>query len=176
MSSFLNILLYFKKLWILALLIVIITVPKHVFEKNSNKVDMMDKQQFYKQIVRLIDAYGEKHYSKERLKVLYAKYNHLTEIQFSDIVDKLLFECKTAPLGKEIEKHINTMPRTKVNKKFSVTCSFCQGTGSVSLVLRTNPLEKKCFRCSCSLGGPGIKLPDYVTRVNENVLKKYRYE
>jgi hypothetical protein len=66
----------------------------------------MQLEVFQDQIQRLKATYGEKNYPEERVKVLWAQFKKVENIEFADAVTYLIANYRAAPMLHEIEKEV----------------------------------------------------------------------
>jgi len=114
----------------------------------------MKAAEFETQIQRLVSTYGKAQYSEERVKIIWREVQSLSEADFSNIIEKMISECRQAPLIQEIKDYSAQAKIVQFNKKSNHTlsgqggCSTCKGTGTV-LVRRLDDLTPWAFRCDC---------------------------
>lgn len=73
----------------------------------------MNLQEFEKQINRLIEVYGEKHYAGERKKLLWGEFKDLEPWIFMAAVGRLIGDCAQAPMMYKFREVIGILKNTQ---------------------------------------------------------------
>jgi hypothetical protein len=65
------------------------------------------------QFTRLINNYGRKNYSNERILLLRDIVKEITDKEFIALVDKLILNCRNAPMEKEFNEYLSAVREDK---------------------------------------------------------------
>ena len=120
----------------------------------------MTAEHFQAQIQRLSNVFGGA-YKTERTQLIWKEMGNLPEDSFSRIVDRLIAECRQAPLLPEF-REFAASEREKLwtKRKANVVsfplrenarCSTCHDTGTV-LARRKDDFTPWAFKCVCGNG------------------------
>jgi len=120
----------------------------------------MTAEHFQSQIQRLSNVFGGA-YKTERTQLIWREMQNLPEDSFSRIVDRLIAECRQAPLlpefrefaAAEREKLWAKRKSNVVNlpSRVSASCSTCKDTGTI-LARRKDDCTPWAFKCVCGVG------------------------
>lgn len=121
----------------------------------------MTPEFFQGQIQRLSNVFGGA-YKTERTQLIWNEMGNLPDDAFKRIVDRLISECRQAPLLPEFRDQA-AVEREKIwsrqkamgsvmsNLHEFAKCSTCHGSGSV-LVRRKDDHSPWAFKCGCPAG------------------------
>jgi hypothetical protein len=115
----------------------------------------MTKEEFSKEIHRLITNYGEKHYSPERQEILWKYFKNAIYKAFHEGISKLIADCAQAPLNSKIAEaygearnnlQADAGPKPFVDEN-NKHCKFCAGTGAINAKKRDGNMATFAFKC-----------------------------
>lgn len=138
---------------------------------------MLTDVKFNTQIKRLKNTFGEKNFSTERQAIIYKEMQRLTDNQFSLVVDRLIWTCKSTPLKDEFAAAVEDVlekerreERARIGIEMAkhsidpfadlldlaeapspIKCYSCYDTGLLIATSRKTRNEK-WFRCRCAAG------------------------
>lgn len=123
----------------------------------------MTAEHFQVQMNRLANTFGGA-YKTERTQIIWREMGNLPEEAFTRMVDKLIGECRQAPMIQEFREAASSerekiwsktkddrMSRTMDNVRAFASCGQCHGQGVV-LARRRDDSSPWAFKCVCSQG------------------------
>lgn len=123
----------------------------------------MTTEHFANQMNRLANTFGGA-YKTERTQIIWKEMGNLPEEAFTRIVDKLIGECRMAPMIQEFRdaaaserekiwsrQKDQRMSQTMNNVRAFASCGQCHGQGVV-LARRKDDSSPWAFKCVCSQG------------------------
>lgn len=117
---------------------------------------MIAGQNLREQINRLISAFGQVHFSTERLKLIMAILNDLPDEAVTEITTSMIEHYRQAPLPKDFREAKNTWIQNRHAKTVDVAqpvnrCPDCFDTGYLFCKMHGNEPETLAF-CHCEFG------------------------
>lgn len=111
----------------------------------------MQRKEFEEQIDRLVDTYGEKNFSVERVKILWEKFKFEKVDYFRNAVSNLIAENFTAPPASKISVAIQALKESntlKERKTYDWDCTWCGQSGFV-IVGHIETGHVGVLKCKC---------------------------
>jgi hypothetical protein len=114
----------------------------------------LNKDEFTREIERLIETYSPKQYPAERIKGMWTELRSVKHDVFNHAVTKLIATSNFAPMLDKIKEQV----RLSSGEFFRIDvehgeCSTCNKTGSIHVQKDTEEgIYETVFRCACGWG------------------------
>lgn len=135
----------------------------------------MTESEFNAQMNRLTAQFGKSFYTTERQVLIWDAVGTLDGFTFRRIVDKLIGECRQAPLVPEIREHVarererlwSSTKRDPMQYPTGrgVLCPQCKDSGALLALPKDGKSGPYAFKCLCDSGlSDGRKFPSWPPR------------
>jgi hypothetical protein len=133
---------------------------------------MISREQFQGELSKLMDQFGASKFSKRKADLIYLALRDLDYHELTSVIDNIIGNCKFAPTVDDFKDKARSYLINKT-KSEPTDCSYCKGSGILSVRKKTGEVGDYAFACICPNGKQYPAFPKWHDSYQKTFTRQY---